>query len=90
MLGKENLKDKRITVNALTSIVAYSVQGLTIHKLFQLPVQHKDTPKYKTLSDQVIDILREELRNVELFIIDEVSMISNITFIYLYLRLCEI
>ena len=38
----------------------------------------------------VLKTLRDKLKTVELFIIDEVSMISNVTFMFINLRLCEI
>ncbi|EZA54483.1 ATP-dependent DNA helicase pfh1-like [Ooceraea biroi] len=81
-------KDTAIT--APTGIAAFNIDRLTIHRLFQLPVEHGRTAKYKQLSDIVLKIVREELKNVVLVIIDEVSMISNITLMYIHLRLTEI
>lgn len=77
-------------VTAPTGLAAFNVDGLTVHRLFQLPVEHGTIPKYKELSDAVLKILRRELKDVVLFIIDEVSMISNITLTYIHLRLTEI
>ena len=71
-------------------IAAFNIDGLTIHRLFQLPVEHNYTPKYRQLSDAVLKTLRDELKNTILFIIDEISMVSNITFMYISLRLTEI
>jgi len=42
------------------------------------------------LSDHVLKLLRAELKDVILFIIDKISMISNLTLIYIHLRLSEI
>jgi len=81
---------KDIAVTALTGIAAFNIDGLTIHRLFQLPVEHGHTAKYKQLSDIVLKIIRDELKNVVLIIIDEVSMISNITLMYTHLRLTKI
>ncbi|XP_025419521.1 ATP-dependent DNA helicase PIF1-like [Sipha flava] len=50
----------------------------------------KNCPKYTSLSDQVLKVLRCDLKDVVLLIIDEVSMISNITLMYIHLRLTEI
>jgi len=58
--------------------------------LLQLPVEHGHTSKYKQLSDHVLKVIRADLKNVILFIIDEVSMISNLTLMYIHLRLSEI
>ncbi|XP_066596834.1 uncharacterized protein [Prorops nasuta] len=77
-------------VTAPTGIAAFNIDGLTIHRLFQLPVEHGHTAKYSDLSDQVLKIIRDELKNVTLIVIDEVSMISNIIFMYIHLRLTAI
>lgn len=79
---------KDTAVTAPTGIAAFNIDGL--HRLFQLPVEHGHTAKYKQLSDIVLKIIRDELKNVVLIIIDEVSMISNITLMYIHLRLTEI
>ncbi|XP_018374633.1 PREDICTED: uncharacterized protein LOC108768629 [Trachymyrmex cornetzi] len=84
-----NLK-KVIAISAPTGIAACNINGLTIHRMFQLPVTHESMAKYTHLSDMVLKTLREKLKNVELFIIDEVSMISNVTMMFINLRLCEI
>ncbi|XP_067205359.1 uncharacterized protein [Linepithema humile] len=86
---KINLK-KTTAISAPTGIAAFNIDGLTIHRMFQLPVTHESTPKYVQLSDVILKILRDKLKNVELFIIDEVSMISNVTLMFINLRLCEI
>ncbi|KAG5339159.1 PIF1 helicase, partial [Acromyrmex charruanus] len=46
------------------------------------PIEADDAMKDKTL--------RDKLKTIELFIIDEVSMILNVTFMFINLRLCEI
>jgi len=38
----------------------------------------------------ILKTLKDKLKTVELFIIDEVSMLSNVTFVFINLRLCEI
>ncbi|XP_029170138.1 uncharacterized protein LOC114939871, partial [Nylanderia fulva] len=82
--------EKTTAISAPTGIAAFNIDGLTIHRMFQLPVSHESTPKYTQLSDMVLKTLRDKLKNVELFIIDEVSMISNVTLMFINLRLCEI
>ena len=81
---------KNIAVAAPTGIAAYNIHGLTVHRLFQLPVEHSGTAKYKSLSDNALKQIRLSLKDVNLIIIDEVSMISNITLMYIHLRLTEI
>jgi len=55
-----------------------------------LPVEHGQTPKYKQFSNHVLKVLRADFKNVVSVVIDEVSMISNLTLMYIYLRLSEI
>jgi predicted AAA+ superfamily ATPase len=63
---------KDVAVSAPTGIAAFNVNGLTLHRLLQLPVEHGHTSKYTELSDQVLKVLRDKLKNVVLFIIDEI------------------
>jgi len=86
---KQNL-NKDTVVAAPTGIAAFNIDGLTVHRLLQLPVEHGHTPKYKQLSDHVLKVLRSDLKDVILFVIDEVSMISNFTLMCIHLRLSEI
>ncbi|XP_031785938.1 uncharacterized protein LOC116417348 [Nasonia vitripennis] len=81
---------KDTAVTAPTGIAAYNIQGLTIHRLLQLPVEHGGTAEYKELSGPALKQIRQTLQNVDLIIIDEISMVSNITFMYIHLRLTEI
>ncbi|KMQ81813.1 dna repair and recombination protein mitochondrial, partial [Lasius niger] len=85
---KQNL-NKDTAVAAPTGIAAFNIDGLT-DRLLQLPVEHGHTPKYKQLSDHVLQVLRADLKDVILFVIDEVSTISNLTLMYIRLRLFEI
>ncbi|XP_043288385.1 uncharacterized protein [Venturia canescens] len=86
----KQIKGKDSAVTAPTGIAAFNIDGLTLHRLFQLPVEHNKTPKYKELSDAALEVIRVNLKNVDLIIIDEISMVSNITLMYIHLRLTEI
>ncbi|XP_058798206.1 ATP-dependent DNA helicase pif1-like [Phymastichus coffea] len=68
---------------------AFNIQGLTIHRFLQLPVE-QGTAKYKPISDNALKRLRQSLKDVDFIIIDEILMISNITLMYIHLRLAEI
>ncbi|KAG5330256.1 PIF1 helicase, partial [Acromyrmex heyeri] len=59
------------------------------HRLLQLPVEHGHTPKYKQLANHVLKVLRADLKDVSLIISDEVSIIYNLIFMYIHLRLSE-
>ncbi|XP_058799226.1 ATP-dependent DNA helicase PIF1-like [Phymastichus coffea] len=83
-------RNKNTAVAAPTGIAAYNIQGLTIHRLLQLPVEQGGTAKYKPLSDNSLKRIRQSLKDVDFIIIDEISMISNITLMYIHLQLAEI
>ncbi|KAE9522577.1 hypothetical protein AGLY_016999 [Aphis glycines] len=63
---RQELK-KDVAILASTGIAAFNVGGLTMHRLLQLPVEHKrGTPKYSPLSDTALDAIRKALKNVVL------------------------
>ena len=82
--------DKHVAITAPTGIAAFSINGLTIHRLLQLPVEHGKTPQYRPLSDESLKVVRQHLENLILLVIDEISMVSHITLLYIDLRLTEI
>uniref|UniRef100_A0ABD2X6C2 ATP-dependent DNA helicase n=1 Tax=Trichogramma kaykai TaxID=54128 RepID=A0ABD2X6C2_9HYME len=84
------VRENDTAVAAPTGLAAYNVNGLTIHRLLHLPVEQDGTAKYKPLSDSALKTVRSYLNNVNLLIVDEVSMISNITLLYMHLRLTEV
>lgn len=86
---KEEMNQETI-VTAPTGIAAFDVNGLTVHRVFQMPVEHGNTPRYTQLSDSALKMLRDQLKVVALIIIDKISMISNIMLLYIHLRLVEI
>jgi len=47
-----------------TGIAAFNINGLTDHRLQQLPVEHSHIPKYKQLSDHGLQVLRSDLKDV--------------------------
>ena len=86
----QNATGKDVAVVAPTGIAAFNVNGLTIHRLLMLPVEHGKTPQYRPLSNDALKVVRDMMRNVTLLIIDEISMVSNVTLLYIHLRLTEI
>ena len=82
--------DKYVAITAPTGIVAFSINGLTIHWLLQLPVEHGKTPQYRPLLDESLKVVRQRLENLILLVIDEISMVGLITLLYIHLRLTEI
>ena len=76
--------EKHVAVAAPTGIAAFNIIGLTIHPLLQLPVEHGKAPQYCPLSDDNLKIVRQWLHNLVLLIIDEISMASHITLLYIH------
>lgn len=76
---------KHVAVTAPTGIAAFNINGLTIHRLLQLPVEHGKTPQYRPLSDESLKVVRQRLHNLILLIIDEISMVSHVTLLYIHL-----
>ena len=65
-------------VVAPTRLASFNVGGVTIHRLFQLPVEHNaKTAVYWSLPKDPQKQLRTILHNIKLIIIDEVSMLSS-------------
>ena len=78
-------------VAAPTGLAAFNVGGITIHRLFQLPIEH--TAKiacYWSLPKTSQKVIKTTLCNVKLFIIDEISMVSSLNLAYIHMRLEEL
>ena len=83
--------DTICAVAAPTGLAAYNVGGVTVHRLFQLPIEHEGkTAGYWSLSKVAQKVMRTNLRSLKLIIIDEVSMLSNLNLAYIHLRLEEL
>lgn len=74
---------------APTGIAAININGTTIHTALGIPVGcfKKNLPK---LSDQRRSTLRNQLNELKVIIIDEISMVSNYMLLHINLRLIEI
>ena len=83
--------DLMCAVAAPTGLAAFNVGGITIHRLFQLPVEHEGkTATYWSLPKSSQKVLQTTLRSVKMIVIDEVSMVSSLNFAYMHLRLEEL
>uniref|UniRef100_A0A1X7TG12 ATP-dependent DNA helicase n=1 Tax=Amphimedon queenslandica TaxID=400682 RepID=A0A1X7TG12_AMPQE len=73
---------------APTGIAAFNVGGLTIHRLFQLPIEHEGkTARYWALNIEAQKKIKMTLKNLKIIIVHEVSMVSNLNLAYLHMRL---
>ena len=83
--------DLTCAVAAPTGLAAFNVGGITIHRLFQLPIEHEGkTAGYWALPQSSQKVMRTTLRSVKIIIVDEVSMVSSLNFAYMHLRLEEL
>ncbi|MCH8163447.1 MAG: AAA family ATPase, partial [Proteobacteria bacterium] len=83
--------DTTCAVAAPTGLAAYNVGGVTVHRLFQLPIEHEGkTAGYWALSKVAQKVMRTNLRSLKLIIIDKVSMLSSLNLAYIHLRLKEL
>ena len=74
-----------------TGLAAFNVRGMTIHRLFHLPIQHESRQAgYWSLSKASQKVMKSTLRSLKLVIVDEVSMVSSINLAYMHLRLEEL
>ena len=83
--------DTKCAVGAPTGMASYNIGGVTVHRLFSLPIEHESkTAGYWPLSKPAQKVMRTNLRSLKLVIIDEVSMLSSLNLAYIHLRLEEL
>ena len=79
-----------VVVAAPTGLAAFNIGGTTIHRLLSLPVEHGKPADYSRLQQEQLTLLKATLKNVKLLIVDEVSMVSSLTLLFIHMRLTEI
>ena len=85
------LDDLVCAIAAPTGLAAFNVGGTTIHRLFQLPIEHSaKAASYWCLPKSSQKVMKTTLCNVKLFIIDEISMVSSLNLAYIHMRLEEL
>ncbi len=71
-----------------TGLAAFNVGGVSIHRLFQLLIEHESqTATYWSLPKAFEKVMRTTFRHVKLFILDEVSMLSSLNLPCLHLSM---
>ena len=79
-----------VAVTAPTGLAAFNINGTTIHRLLSLPVEHGKPADYSRLQQEQLTVIRATLKDLKLLIIDEISMVSSLTLLYIHLRLTEV
>ena len=67
----------KCAVTATTGKAAYNIRGVTVHSLLKLPIGSRGN---KDLTGQSLCRLQESVNNVDYIIIDEYSMLGQVTF----------
>ncbi|XP_065926121.1 uncharacterized protein [Magallana gigas] len=77
-----------VLLTAFTGTAAFNIGGSTIHHVFSLT---KALPiPYEPLKEQTLNSIRSKLENVQILIIDEVSMVFKRLMYYIHERLVQI
>ena len=90
LLRTTNSELPTVIKTAPTGVAAYNIHGMTLHKAFRLPVDHKYQQEYIPLNGESLQELRTLFRHVNTIIIDEISMVSYRVLKQIHLRLSEI
>ncbi len=78
-------------IAAPTGLAAFNVDGVAIHRLFQLPIEHEGKAAgYWSLPKASEKVMKTTLRQVKMIIIDEIFMVSSLTLAYMHLRQWEL
>ena len=87
----DTVLDTKCAVGAPTGLASYNIGGLTVHRMFLLPIEDEGkTAGYWHLSKDTQKVMRTNLNSLKIVIIDEVSMLSNLNLAYIHLRLEEL
>ena len=79
-----------VVVAAPTGLAAFNIGGTTLHRMLSLPVEHGKPSDYRWLQCEELTTIRAAMRGLQLLIIDEISMVSSLTLLFVHLRLTEI
>ena len=78
-------EDLKCVITAPTGLAAFNVGGVTIHCLFQLPIEHEGREVgYWSLPKAAQRVMEAALRSLKVLIIDEVSMVSSLNLAYVH------
>ena len=81
----------KCAIAAPTGLAAHNINGITLHRLFRLPVEHDGkTAEYFTLPRHTLKQMRMHMSHLKAIICDESSMASNLTLAYIHRRLDDL
>ena len=83
-----NPDDTHVSLAAPTGVAAYNINGSTIHSTFAITTSAK--LPYQPLGDEKINSLRATMKDLQILILDEVSMVDHKILTYVHGRLRQI
>ena len=90
-LWSANADELMCAITALTGLAAFNVGGITMHRLFQLAIEHEGkTACYWPLAAAAKKVMRTSLRNLKAVIVNEVSMVLALNLFYIHNRLNDL
>ena len=82
-------EETTVLLVAYTGTAAFQIGGQTIHSAFAIHCETK-SGKYQPLGEEILTTLRCKYRNLQILIIDEVSMVGQNMFMFINERLKQI
>ena len=83
-------KNCKIILAAPTGISAAGINGMTLHSALSLPIEHHGKVTYNSLTGAKLQQLQYLMKHVHCLMVDEISMVSNLTLLQVHLRLSDI
>ena len=84
---ERDLSNKSVLLCAPTGKAAFNINGSTVHSTFHLPLNQSELQE---LSSDISNTIASELSELQVVIIDEISMVSSTVFLWIDQRLREI
>ncbi|XP_076849952.1 uncharacterized protein LOC143498932 [Brachyhypopomus gauderio] len=84
----DNPDETHVLITAPTGVSAFNIDAATIHNCFS--ISPEVTLPYQPLGDEKINSLRAKLGNLQIVIIDEISMVDHKLLSYIHGRLRQI
>ncbi|XP_066911584.1 uncharacterized protein [Clytia hemisphaerica] len=88
--GSRDASKERLLTMAPTGVAAVNVAGSTINSVFSLPPGYEFSKHINKLHDSVRSSLQKRLSELQVIIIDEISMVSKYRLLHIHQRLCNI
>ena len=80
----------RMLLIAPTGVAAINIEGTTIHTGLGIPVGNYSRKTLPRLNDKMRSSLRNKLSDLQVIVIDEISMVSNVLLLNVHQRLVEV